>query len=392
MIKQISDNRISQLALLLIAVLLILFRETGLFLQPRFWAEEGQLFYSLSMHHSFWEVLKMVPVGYPTLFNAITGSLQVKLCSYESAPALSTAFGFLIQLIPVIIVLFTKCEYWNSPAKKIIFVQAIVLFTPPELWLNTTNSHFIFGLSTFLILLIDPQHLTRFARLAFNFIIILSVLSGPESMLLFPFYFWSYSINKNPQRLTQVIIITFCSLIQGSVLIHSLLFSNNYQRLSANNVNDVLNAFFADNFSLNTGRSYIGMIMLAILVLILFYSKNRSGQTVLIGSFLIVAIFSTLGSLEMKGAPRYSYFPSCILFLLILQFASEYKYSNLFSVNSLAMLIIIASLGISLAMYKYRMHYVYNSELPVWKNEIIKFRKDSTYRPKIHPDYLFVKL
>src|SRR6185312_3797584 len=130
-------------------ILIILIREIRLVAMPRFWAEEGALFYVFAYNHSFLENLTTIHVGYYTLFNVLVSSFSV-LFPLKYAPYFTTYLGLAIQIISLAIIVFCKSEWWNTTLKKVLISIVVVIISPPELWINTTNSHFYFGLITLL--------------------------------------------------------------------------------------------------------------------------------------------------------------------------------------------------------------------------------------------------
>jgi hypothetical protein len=380
-----------RLLFILWCILLIACRETDYLVHPRFWAEEGKIFFSFALHHSTWENFTTPLVGYLTFFNSIISSIQ-KIFSLESAPAISTYSGFLVQLIPIYIILFTTHPFWNTPLKKILISLTIILVTPPELWLNTTNSHFIFGLITFLILVVPAKQLSAKQKWFFRILLLLGNLTGPASMLFTPLFFIQAYFEKSREKYIQSIIQTIFALLQAGIVIYSLLYQNQYHRLEHCEFATTINNFFIDHFSLNVillsiiDRRNTG-ILIALYFVYLFIKKikQRDYLPFLIGFFLC-SIFSTAGSLKMEGSPRYGYITTCILLILIITHAIELlgeRKKAGFIISTLAVL----ALTLNAVYYKSRMEEIYTPEFPVWKQELSKWRADPTYKPKIHPVY-----
>ena len=53
---KLRNNLPTRLVLLTFCIILISFREIDLLIFPRFWAEEGQLFYPFALNHSLWDI------------------------------------------------------------------------------------------------------------------------------------------------------------------------------------------------------------------------------------------------------------------------------------------------------------------------------------------------
>jgi len=389
---KINDHLKFRVILLLACVFVIIFREINLLVYPRFWAEEGQLFYPFALKYSVVTIFATPLVGYLTLFNSIISAIQAKLFSIESAPLLSTYAGFIVQLVPVVIVIFTSHEFWNSAVKKIICSLIIVVLVPPEMFLNTTNSHFIFGLITFLVMVVPAFKLPSFKKYSFRILLIIGGLTGPASMFLSPIFIYKAYREKSKEKYVQAAILSLCAIIQASVIIYTLLYSNNYKRLQPFDLNLTAAAFFTDNFSLNMNRMSFGIAMFFLYVYLFIKNRKSFEHRIFLLSFIVISVFSTLGSLNMQGAPRYSYIPT-VIFMMMLAFEFfELKITQLNSSYLLASVFFVPCFLMSFMCYTYRMQYVYQPGLPVWKDEVAKYRLDSNYKPIIHPDYLFVEV
>ena len=148
---------------LLWLILIILIREIKLVTMPRFWAEEGALFYAFAYSHSFFENLTTIHVGYYTLLNVLISSFSV-LFPLKYAPYFTTFLGLSIQIISVVVIVFCESKWWNTTLKKVLISIVVIIISPPELWINSTNAHFYLGLITLIILLSDSDSLSSFSR------------------------------------------------------------------------------------------------------------------------------------------------------------------------------------------------------------------------------------
>ena len=398
-----QDNAPTRVAIALGCVLLIVFRAPDLLTSPRLWAEEGKVFYVFARQHSFWDVISTAQVGYLTLFNAIVSTLQARLFSVEAAAAVSTYAGLLVQLAPIYLVLSSNHRFWDTPFKKIVAVLIIVLVTPPELWMNTTNSHFMFGLVTFLIMVIPATQHSTGKKWLLRALLVVGNLTGPASMLLTPVFLIKAHAERSREKYIQA-AIQFCSaLIQAAATIHSLLYVNQYRRLEQYDSSRAVFGFFVDHFSLNVmgvGPIWYPVIgfLVAIYFTVLFVRRRGSREhLIFLLSFVLVALFSTVGSLNMLGSPRYGYIPTCILLFLIADEAfgplagggggGETRLEH-----ALAVGLLLCSLTFSAICFRLHMVEVHSPNHPAWSDEVAKWRDDPGYKPKIHPDGWYVDL
>ncbi|MHB8259114.1 MAG: hypothetical protein ACYDCN_03440 [Bacteroidia bacterium] len=246
----LKDTFRFRIALLLGSIVLIILREPALLLHPRLLVEEGSIFYQYAFHHSCWDIFTTVHVGYLTLFNSIVSVIQAKVFSVEQAAIVSTYMSFLIQLIPIYIIIFTTHTFWNTAFKKIVCAFTVIIVMGPEIWLNTTNSHFIFGLVTFLILLISTSTISSLQKYLFRILLLVGGLTGPASILFTPTFLLKAYREKSKEKYIQASILSVCAILQIVVIAYSILYNNHYHRLSIDSFRHTLFSFFGDNFSM----------------------------------------------------------------------------------------------------------------------------------------------
>ncbi|HKC67427.1 MAG TPA: hypothetical protein VKG26_04305 [Bacteroidia bacterium] len=396
--SKVKDNFTFRLICVLCCAILIIFRQPDLIKHPRLWGEEGCVFYQFALHHSVYEIYTTAHVGYLTLFNSIVSFVQAKLFSVEHAAVISTYFGFLIQLIPVYIICFTNNKFWSTPLKKMLYVLAIIVVAAPELWLNTTNSHFIFGLITFLIMVISVNELSKFQQYFFRALLFIGGLTGPASVLFTPAFIFKAYREKNKEKYIQAGILSICAVIQTGVIVYSILYNNTYNRLSNHDYKRTVYSFFVDNFSIlpHTSTSYLhltvfylgltfGIMMAVLFMYLLIKTRDNTDYFVSLISLLIVGVFSTLGSLNMAGSPRYAYIPGCIFIIIIISEAFENETNQNLKLKRVSILVLILCLAANIGYYRYGMRNVYAPNYPKWADEVAKWRNDKSYNPKIHP-------
>jgi len=350
------------------------------------------------LHHSLYDIFTTAHVGYLTLFNSIVSSIQAKVFLVNDAAIVSTYMGFLVQLIPIYIICFTNNKFWNNPLKKIICCLIFIVVTAPEQWLNTTNSHFIFGLITFLILIISATELSKFQKHFFRILLFIGGLTGPASIFFTPTFLLKAYKEKSREKYVQAAIISLCATIQAFVIVYSILFDNKYKRLSEHNHLRAVYHFLIDNFSMVSQAStsyfhaatlylslFFGLLMGLFYLYLLFKNKRNDVYLIPLLSMFIVGLFSTLGSLHMAGGPRYAYIPTCILMMVILSELFKLQKFDTNRIQYIASVTLLICLTIYIIDYRKSMVSVYNSTYPKWKDELVKHNIDTTYNPKIHP-------
>jgi hypothetical protein len=100
-----------QLVVFIGIIALIISRSPDLFWYPRFWAEEGTLYFKSIYENSWFEGLFFIP-RYTAEYIALPVNIPLTIAAHfaplEYATAISTYFSLFIMLIPFMIVLWGK--------------------------------------------------------------------------------------------------------------------------------------------------------------------------------------------------------------------------------------------------------------------------------------------
>lgn len=218
------SNKILQISIwiLVFIVFIILIRYPSFILEPRFWAEERLYFETFHHLSKWWEGFDTLQ--YPAYYNFLSrfGGFLASLVGLSYAPLATTLFGMVILISPLLIIFFTQSKYWDNLEKKII-LSAFLIFScsTGEIWLNSTNPHFIFPVITFLILL-DENLKSSAKRLLYNFCILIGAVSGPFALMMSPFFFIRYL------RYREKPVLIYCLIFLIFGLLHLLFFYVSY--------------------------------------------------------------------------------------------------------------------------------------------------------------------
>lgn len=207
---------------LIFIVFIILIRYPSFILEPRFWAEERLYFETFHHLSKWWEGFDTLQ--YPAYYNFLSrfGGFLASLFGLSYAPLITTLFGMLILISPMLIIFFTESKYWDNLEKKIA-LSAFLIFScsTGEIWLNSTNPHFIFPVITFLILL-DENLKSLAKRFLYNFCILIGAISGPFGLLMSPFFLLRYL------RYREKPVLIYCLIFLIFGLLHILFFYISY--------------------------------------------------------------------------------------------------------------------------------------------------------------------
>ncbi len=211
------------------SALVIAARAPRLIFEPRLWAEESSVYLAHASSHGVLSSLLLVPIssgpaGYLNLPANLAATLSAHCASVESAAAVATAVAFLLQLLPLALVLWGRSRFWSTPARRFA-VCALFLLAPavrPDVWLSTINVQVFCGLATFVILTEDMRSASRLRIWTYRAILVFCGLSGAYAGLLFlPFLMRVYFARSAESRI-QGILVGLCVAIQGALYLTTL--------------------------------------------------------------------------------------------------------------------------------------------------------------------------
>jgi len=404
------------------SLLIIYWRAPRLIYEPRFYAEEGTLFFSYAFANPFFLALfspsLTLSIGYYNFYANLSTTLAANLVPLEYAPFITMLFALFVQFIPIMIILKGKSVLWDSTEKK-IFSILIYLFAPSsgEIWLQTINSQFYFCLITFMILLENQSRTDEFKSWWYRILLLVSGLTGITSIFLTPFFIYTAWKKKSREINKQTLILIGCAFVHLTIFLLSMksqptlmkanrlssidlptlmgilwiqtlvlpFLGSSFGSIPANFLKKIL-----DQRSLTS--SALGIILLILLILLFYYLTKKSAIKAIIGgSFLFITpllIIFSLGEksqlLQIGAGSRYFFTPIVILIFLLLSNVElnkkQYKESR--SLLSISLLLIAIVLGLA----SYRETVNVKPNMPEWKEEVKKWRKDHEYFLKIWPD------
>lgn len=419
-----KDKKVSALVKIIVLIssaLLMFLRVPSLFTGPRLWAEEGTRYFPYAYyfaHSPLWyKGLTNIQLGYFALWPNIASTIAANLAPLEQVPLVTTLLAFVVQIIPVAIILWGHSNLWKTSIQKTISIL-IVLFTPlsAEIWLNTINSQFYFALITFLILnaSIDVSTVQKWL---YRGLLLLAGLTGPVSCLLSPLFIFKAWLEKKAERVIHAIVLSICSIIQIMVLWTSV--HNNVTiptRFTGADLASLTSVVWTQSIGLtllgldsargfaqliNTIHNlsgyefrYMGVVLLFVEVLFLVYISSElhlQERLVLVGSYLFVIIFSILGSrpndeftlVSPGSGQRYFFVPNAILMFLILINLQRAK--EMFKMGKSSLLTILLVVSLALGAIEYKEMPFTSDDWPKWKDEILMWRENPERLIEIWP-------
>lgn len=198
---------------------LILLRMPEVLVTPRFFAEEGPVFFSYAWHMSTWQALGQVYGGYLNLACNVVTWLDVKLVkagivSLEDAPIVTEAAGFGFPLLPAILLLWGRADWlrklWVVP---MCLLSIALVPRGAEVWLESLHIQFHLALATALMLVTEAEECGVLCWLR-RFILVLGPLSGPAPILFLPLYAVRTWVEKKPARTKEFALFALAAMVQ----------------------------------------------------------------------------------------------------------------------------------------------------------------------------------
>jgi len=372
-------------------------------------AEEGSIFFSQAFSKSFISSIFYVDFnsGYYNLWANISGVIA-SWFKLEVAPLVTVYLSLIPKLFIFYFILYGNSFLFSNLKNKYIGCL-IFLFSPaivPEVWANTINSQLFFCLLMLIYCFED------FKKKKLNILVTISVffagMSGLYSTILAPIFFYKYKSFKKIQDKRNYYIISFCLLVQLSIVFYAkfnnFIYQNKIHSINLELViNFIYNILFKSIFgiqskiiifTLNFDPIYYLLIIFLFLIFIFYYffkkyknylTKNIYSSLSLIYSFSAISLFVMIGAVSNYVGGRYAVVPS-IIFLLIFM----HLYNLLISVRIKYLFLSIIITSLSFGFYEYKNNNQYYEFLecvscPDWRTEVQNWRQQPNYRLKIWP-------
>jgi len=391
-------------------VVLIIYRAPILFTEPRFYGEEGSSFFAFACKHSWFQSLVMPAISYYSLFLNFSCTLAAKCVPLLYAPWVTTYLSLLLTLLPIILVLWGRSLFFDTPLKQGLICLCTLFFAPGEIWISTTCSQFYLCLITFLILIQDVGALNFFQRWLYRFALGVAALSGVLSCFLTPLFIVKYRNERTRENKIQMVIMLALTIAQLSICTLFVLLGNNATRFFSADLRLTALHYFYYNFlyplfGQYMGAKYLGFIkndvwnsaaffgissvfiVYVLFVLGMFVSTMTDRKKrVIVYSFFIVSILSTLLSIKMVSGPRYGFMPNILIAIIILSQINFKNPSVWIKVKSgICLLLIVTSLVVGAVEYKFRLIKYSNANWPKWRQEVARWEKNPTHPLRIWP-------
>lgn len=347
-----------------ICTLLLISRRPDAILNPQFWAEDGKTWYADAYNYGLSSVVSTY-AGYIVLPYRLVGYISLVL-PLGFVPLFFNAIALGIQLIPITLLNSSLVEKFITKRTVVLWFSFIYVALPnaAEVYLNLTNIQWPLGLAAFIVLFAEEK--SKLWSAYCIIILILTGLSGPLLMLLWPIALYLCKLQKSRRNLRNFAIITVLSLAQLLSIILS-----DFDRLGSHVLGtpiDLIKMFVGQIMTggllgeRNVGLAYDHFALLACLMLIglcitgyAFINGPRVLKAFIAYSILIIGsmLFSLKsvngfdiwkGLTNPSGGQRYWYIP-IMAWLAILSWCA-FRASNIYVRWLCAVTLLLLVIGI----------------------------------------------
>ncbi|KHD06402.1 hypothetical protein PN36_05040 [Candidatus Thiomargarita nelsonii] len=342
-LKLISTES-DRLTVLFLCFLILLYREPDGFINPQFWAEDGEIFFQQNLILGFSALLEPYS-GYlhliPRLISYLTGFLPISF-----APAL---YNFSALVITLFIINYLFSSRIHLPFKPLLAIAVVLVPYNGEIMMSLTNIQWFLPILLILLIIQDKPN-TRKQLLLDTLMITAIGLTSPFVALFLPlFIFRLIYICRSHYSVYLLSIALLLALIQGYFIWQTTVglptFSEDYDNYGFKVLIPILalrlsgTLFFGDYLS--SAFNFYGLTGLAIILptglLILAVSKPPHRQLPIIVFMMggLIILFATFYKLKnnlpilVSFDNGYRYFYSLHLFIiwsLIIYLDSVIKY------------------------------------------------------------------
>ena len=193
----------------------------NLFLAPRFWAEEGSVFFTQLRGGGLLHALTFVfNSNYLLATNLFT--YLATLVPLPAAPAVTTYLSFAVELVVAYqIALFCEENGVPRPVTGLAVVLWAASPTNIEIFMTATNVQWVMGISVMMLAFLSLEGTGRGSLALMAAWALFCGLSGVPSCIAAPLLLLRGLLSRSPRHLVLGSVLAFCAIVQLSVIVHN---------------------------------------------------------------------------------------------------------------------------------------------------------------------------
>jgi len=368
---------------IVIAILILIVRKSDSLSNPQLWAEDGTVFFAQQYEYGAASIF-IAYAGYLHIVPRLIATLTDSIFSYSNVPAV---YNYACLLITVIVIVHCFSPRLQLPFKPLLALSIVLVpHSLNEVFLNITNIQWILCLLLIITLLKELPN-NKYGNYTLQvmsdfIIIILTGLTGPFMIFMFPFFVWKYLRMK--KTLGYIFLVTaFCIVLVQ--LIQIVPNTKSVQENSIFNFELYLSVIGRQLFGgLFFGRALkysngilTGICALAYFGFLLYLSYKKSPEdkrilnvvtlilsisAAILGAVIINHNFSPL-IMEISTGCRYFYVPYVMIAWSLIFCINQYGiWKNIFVISSL-LLILYSSVSVGMRTKMEDYNWKYHSSL-----------------------------
>lgn len=200
---------------------LILWRSPNLLLAPRFWAEEGVMYYAPLQDQGFFSASSLVVNGnFQLLTNWGAYFATWVPASYAAHVTTYLGLGVMICMVCIMGLIATQHQ-WSTPTFLISVAVLALLPHGYEIYLSTTNVQWVCSVCIFLMIAMKGDDLGKVPQTMFYGLALLSGLTGVCSAMLAPAFLLRRWVLPSVFHTRIGWLLSGCALFQLLVILNS---------------------------------------------------------------------------------------------------------------------------------------------------------------------------
>lgn len=401
------------------ALALSALRAPQLLVEPRFWAEEGSVYYANAQQTRSLAALVHVPrhtAAYVALSVSVPATLAARLLPVEAAPYATTYAAAVILSVAFALIVFGRSLLWNDPARKALACAAVLLAPSSlgEVWLNSTNSQIYCGLISLCILCEDLRAASPRRIAVYVVLLLLCGLSGVYTAFLAPAFLWKLWYERSRGALaalsaaglaTAVQVVVFASLWSERAIHPSKLQAFDWVRSATvtfyshfvvplglrplvrvlGEPTEVVAALARGSHDpWMLGVALLGVVGALAILVALVDRDLRSARNGLVIALASLAASTTVFAHFGRAMGRYAVLSGiALLWLLLSQTRRRAGGGPLRAVAAAALL--TWALAVGALGYRHDEAFACPAGCPSWRAEVARWRQDPSHAPRIWP-------
>lgn len=396
---------------------LLFYRSPYIFLNGRFMAEEGSVFFKFAYLNNFFYTLFFIDFfsGYMNLWANISAIIS-NLFPLKFSPLISNYLSLIPKFLIIFYTIYKKNIFIDNFYYQVIFIL-IIFISPlnvPEIWMNSINSQIFFAVIVFFLIFLKYDK-SKY-HIIDSLILAIAGLTGIYSCIFSPIYLLKFIYYKTKQDFLNFIILSSCAFFQLAVVVYSKFSSALYEgklhsinsELMINFVYNILIKSFLGtdltkyiyyNFLKNINLIFLSMVIVFLLIAILLLNlnslkninlkkkKHQESKLIIITTlyaFISTSFLVLIGGTGDYVGGRYAALPSFyfLVFFIFFHKLSKKKFLKYLSLFFLTSSIFFGSISFKNNDYS---HYLECNGCPNWLDEVKKYNQDNTYFMKIWP-------